>query len=57
MVVSTDAIVYPLAVVIEFVNALVANVAMSGVTSKNCFTAWTKPISFTPLNKLFKLEL
>jgi hypothetical protein len=50
MVFFSYAIVDPLAVMVKFAHATVANVAMSGITSENCFACRTEAVSIEFFN-------
>jgi len=57
MVVNTDTIVDPLAVMIKTFNTLVAYVTVPRVSCADNFTVWTKQICFEFLNHAHKWDL
>ena len=56
MVVATNAIIYPVAMVIEFVNTLIAYVAMPRVIFVDGLAVWAKSLSVIFLHKLLEFE-
>lgn len=47
MIALTNTVVDPLAMVIEFLNAFVADVAVTGIPGEDCFASWTQPLGIT----------
>ena len=54
VVVATHAIIYPVAMMIEFVDTLIANVAMPRVIFVNGLAVWAKSLGVIFLNKLLE---
>ena len=54
MILDTDTIIYPLAVMIKSFYALVANIAMSRISRANYLTFRAEQVGFKFLNKTHK---
>ena len=57
MVFATDTVVYPLTVVIESINTLVAYVAVPRVRTADDFAGWTEDVWLKLLNQLQERNL
>jgi hypothetical protein len=56
VIADADAVIDPLAMVIEFLDALVANVAVARITREYCFTCWTEALWVTLINQLAECQ-
>ena len=57
MVSFSYAVIDPLAMMVEFAHATVANVAMSGITCENCFACRAEAVSIEFFNYFVEAQL
>ena len=55
MVILTHAIIYPLTVVVKFIDAAIANVTVPRILRVDGLTIWTEPLSIIFFNQLVKM--